>query len=56
MTIKSPPPQTVRLLPRADPAPAGAGRQRALRQQFKSSYTSPQSHRAPKTANQTSST
>jgi hypothetical protein len=42
MTIKSPPPQTVRLLPRSEPAPTtGAGRQRALRQQFKSSYTSP---------------
>ncbi|MBP1204805.1 hypothetical protein JOD97_002847 [Duganella sp. 1411] len=42
MPIKSTPPQPVRLLPRNEPAPTSANRQRALRQQFKNSYTEPE--------------
>ena len=38
MSIKSPPPQLVRLRPRSDPAAAGAARQRALRQQYNHRY------------------
>lgn len=47
MSIKAPPPQPVRLLPRNEPAPAAGGRQRALRQQFRHAYAEPSAAPAP---------